>query len=76
MPVIVYSDLVDGKRATAKKFDGTTWQALGSIGFSADRADCISLAVNRSGTPYVVYCDYGNGFKATVMKFTAATGCL
>ncbi len=29
----------------------------------------MAIALAANGTPYVVYEDYGNNFKATVMKF-------
>ena len=51
--------------------NGTTgWELVGSAGFSADYAPYISLALDASGTPYVAYEDGGNGYHASVMKFT------
>ena len=46
----------------------SSWQSVGTAGFSAGLADFTSLAV-YNGTPYVAYVDGANGGKATVMKF-------
>ena len=51
------------------KFNGTTWENVGTPGFSAGGASSTSLAFNGS-TPYVAYTDVGNSSKATVMKFS------
>ena len=51
------------------KFNGSAWVQVGSVGFSAGQADHTSIAIDSSGTPYVVYKDYDNSFKASVMKF-------
>ncbi|MCU6711946.1 InlB B-repeat-containing protein [Paenibacillus sp. J5C_2022] len=44
-------------------------ETVGSAGFSADTAYETSIAVDGSGTPYVVYQDGGNSYKATVVKY-------
>jgi hypothetical protein len=54
------------------------WATVGTAGFSADRADSLTLAFAPDGAPYVAYCDVINNLKATVMaqvstKSTAAT---
>jgi len=45
------------------------WEAVGTAGFSADRAEYPRIALDSNDTPYVVYRDAGNSYKATVMKF-------
>src|ERR1035437_5849547 len=45
------------------------WKIVGNAGFSAGRADYTSLAFSPSGELYVAYTDWGNDFKATVMKY-------
>jgi hypothetical protein len=47
----------------------TTWQTVGSAGFSAGLATFTSLALDASGTPYVAYKDGTNSSKASVMKY-------
>ncbi len=45
------------------------WWNVGTAGFSTSRADYTSIAIDGNGTPYVAYKDYGNSYKATVMKY-------
>ena len=47
----------------------SSWQVVGSAGFSAGSAINLSLAIDPSGTPYVAYEDGANINKATVMKY-------
>ena len=71
-PYVVYSlsaPFSVGKVA-AMKYDGSSWVNVGSSsGFSAGIAYWPSIAIDRVGTPYVSYVDYGNSQKATVMKY-------
>ena len=46
-----------------------SWVTVGSAGFSDSAVANVSTAVDRSGTPYVVYSDSYYGWKTTVMKF-------
>jgi hypothetical protein len=55
------------------KYDGSSWVNVGSPGFSAGKADYISIAIDATGTPYVVYKDFGNSSKATVMKYDGSS---
>ena len=58
------------KKVAVMTFKGGTWSIVGSTGFSAGRADDVSLALNPiTGAPYVAYTDWGNSMKATVMAF-------
>jgi len=50
------------------EFDGTNWITVGVAGFSLDVAKFISFAINPSGQPCVAYQDFGNLYKATVMR--------
>ncbi len=59
--------------ANVMKFDGTDWVQVGSPNFSAGEAWTISIAIDNSGTPYVVYMDSVNGYKATVMKYNGTS---
>ena len=70
-PYVVYADY-DGFHfygATVMKFNGTSWTLLGTTGFSAGFTSYDNIAVDGSGTPYVIYQDAANGNYATVMKY-------
>lgn len=53
-PYIAYIDHSAGGKMTVKKFNGSTWEPVGSIGFS-DFASGASLAIAPDGTLYVSY---------------------
>jgi hypothetical protein len=50
-----------------------SWVNEGSAGFSAGQTDFTSIAIDGSGTPYVVYKDNANSQKATVMKYNGSS---
>ena len=60
-------------KATVMKYSGGSWSTVGSEGFSAGSASYTSLALNSSGTPYVVYEDGANSNKATVMTYNGTS---
>ena len=72
-PYVVYSDgggpINDNGPTTVMKYNGTSWVTVGSAGFSAGAAYYTSIAIDTSGTPYVVYEDSANGQKISVMKY-------
>jgi hypothetical protein len=69
-PYVAFQDWPGNSyKATVMKFDGVSWDYVGSAGFSAGKAEYTNLAFSPSGVPYVAYVDYGNSKKSTVMKF-------
>jgi len=76
-PYIVYSagsyPFTAYGRATVMKYNGSNWVTVGSAGFSDSTALYTNIAIDGSGTPYVVYEDVGNSNKATVMKYNGAS---
>ncbi|WP_205880136.1 hypothetical protein, partial [Lampropedia aestuarii] len=73
VPYVAYRDGAKGNKATVMRLagTGTTWEPVGSTGFSAGTASFTSLAFGPDGMPYVAYQDSHNGYKATVMRPTA-----
>ena len=55
------------------KYNGTSWVAIGTAGFSAGEVAYVSLAFDSSDAPYVAYRDAGNSNKSTVMKFNGTS---
>ncbi|MDD3284866.1 MAG: GLUG motif-containing protein [Patescibacteria group bacterium] len=66
---LVFLFLIIGVKTS---FATADWINVGSAGFSAGRADYTSIAIDTTGTPYVVYMDFGNSNKATVMKYNGS----
>jgi len=72
VPYVVYEDAVKYK-ATVMKYTGTSWETVGSTGFSAGEANYTSIVVDKNGTPYVAYKDLTNWSGATVMKYNGTS---
>lgn len=49
-----------GKKINVKKFNGTSWTAIGNANFSEGQVQHVSLAVTESGNPYVVASRWEN----------------
>lgn len=69
-PYVAYSDGSYFYWGTVKKFNGSSWETVGSQGFSNEQIYYTSLAFSSNNEPYVAYADAGNGYKLSVMKFT------
>ena len=50
------------------KFHSGSWLPVDKAGFSSGFAEYTSIAIDRNGTPFVVYQDGSTSSKATVMK--------
>jgi len=70
-PYVAYSLVPNGRKASVKKFDGTSWQLVGPEGFSAGEANYLSLCFDGA-TPYIIYRDKSISNKAIVQKFDGA----
>ncbi|WP_432671730.1 LamG-like jellyroll fold domain-containing protein [Flavobacterium sp. SM2513] len=51
------------------KFNGTEWVAVGNTNFAAGVINNYPTVLDASGTPFVVYQDSNNDYKATVKRF-------
>jgi hypothetical protein len=75
-PIMAYRDGSKGGKASAMKWDGTTWKNLGAPGFTpsmvgrgTDNNYNLALSVDSKDSPYVAFIDFKNKEKASVMKF-------
>ncbi len=66
---MLYRDEDNSYKPTVMKFDGINWTVVGTPGFSAGVVMYTSIAIDGAGVPYVVYQDYANDKKATVMRY-------
>ncbi|MCB0793090.1 MAG: T9SS type A sorting domain-containing protein, partial [Flavobacteriales bacterium] len=68
-PVVVYADMSQGGKASVKRWNGTSWDLVGTSGFSDGAIDHPDIAVDASGVIYVAYSDQSHGFAITVQRF-------
>jgi hypothetical protein len=67
---VAYKDDGEGGKACVKEYT-SGWNYVGTPGFSADYAACITLVFDPvSHDPIIGYQDGGNGDKASVMRFS------
>ena len=68
IPHIAYQDVAQAGKATVKKYNGTDWTSVGTIGFSAGQAEFMSIKT-KNNVPFVAYKDLASSGKASVQKF-------
>lgn len=61
----------DGK-VTVKRYNGTSWETLGSEGFSLYAVSSPKLAIASNGTVYVAYTETENIGKITVQRYNGS----
>jgi hypothetical protein len=66
---VACQDQVNGDKITVLKFDGASWNTVGSPNFSVGIAQFYSLTFGPTGTPYVAYNDNGVANKTVVKMF-------
>ncbi|WP_326981417.1 T9SS type A sorting domain-containing protein [Chryseobacterium sp. MYb264] len=71
--VAYVSNSSNGTKLNVKKFDGTSWVAVGNQYFSEGRVQHVAIAVTSSGEPYVVGSRFENDnyLKNSVFKLNA-----
>ena len=52
-----------------RRFDGANWVPVGSLGFSAQAAHYLAMAIDAQDVPYVVFRDPSQGLKLTLMRY-------
>jgi hypothetical protein len=71
VPYVAFDgDITGTKKANVMKLNTTTniWEVVGNPNFTAGWAFAPSIAFSPTGVPYIAYMDYGNTFKANVMR--------
>lgn len=68
-PYVTYMDMSASKKATVKKFDGTSWVTVGSAGFSPGVSMWNDIAISPSGQPVVTFRSDTVTAKAQAMVF-------
>ncbi|MBU1299984.1 MAG: VCBS repeat-containing protein, partial [Bacteroidetes bacterium] len=71
-PYVTYQDNATSpvNKATAMKYEESSWAPLGDAGFSAGQADYTSIAIAPNGIPVVCYSDGNQSSKMTAMKYS------
>ena len=70
IPFVAYSYFNGGEGPiTVMKLDGGVWSVIGTKNFSMGNVSSPKIALDPYGTPYVIYEDFANLQKATVMKY-------
>jgi uncharacterized protein YjdB len=74
IPYLAYRDDANDSKVTVKKFDGATWETVGSSGFSATWVGQTTIAFDGN-TPYVLFqtSTEGGGYLANVMKYDGSS---
>ena len=71
IPYVVTSVMDHHYMLTVIKFNGTSWVNVGNPSFSKTGVTAInpSIVLDSNNVPYVVYSNFGNNFRATVMRY-------
>ncbi|RYD57340.1 MAG: T9SS type A sorting domain-containing protein [Sphingobacteriales bacterium] len=67
---VAYRDSTGG--TNVKKFNGTGWTPIG-WSFTGNNSYDIQLALDKAGTPYIVYVNGNNLHRASVVKYNGST---
>jgi hypothetical protein len=71
-PYMAYRDKIRSYRCSVMKYNGSSWEFVGTPGFSTHGyggASNIDLKFNSEGTSYVSFLDQPSSWRATVAKF-------
>ena len=76
-PCVAYMDgsTAPAYKATVRRFNGSSWPALGGTGVSSDIATGTSIAASSDGSIYLTYADYSSSLngKATSMTYSGGS---
>jgi hypothetical protein len=68
-PYVAYQLFDGGLKAAVRRYDGTNWVPVGTIGFSPAGSHYMALGIDKKDVPYVVFRDEANGFRMSVMRY-------
>ncbi len=71
-PYVVFRDEANSNKATVMKFNGSSWETVGSAGFSSDQVEHTTVAIDGNDTVYVAYdgwSTYSYTYQSTVMRY-------
>lgn len=71
--VVVYNDNNNNGKVSVKQKIGSSWQSLGTDGFSVGTAAYCKIAVNSNNEIYVAYSDAGVSNKLVVKKYNGSS---
>ncbi len=71
--VLVYNDNGNNGKISVKQKIGSSWQILGTQGFSVGAASHCNIAVNSNNEIYVAYSDAGVSNKIVVKKYNGSS---
>lgn len=68
-PYLIFRDLNDDSKPSVMKYNGSTWEYVGSPSFTASSVSNTCLAMDSQGTLYAGFREAGLADKCSVMKF-------
>ena len=77
LPIVFFDDYGHSVHASVMKYNGSTWNYVGSPGFSpgpmlpyvTGSYYNSNICIDRNGTPYVIFADSVYGYRISVMKY-------
>jgi hypothetical protein len=72
-PYVAYRDANNLYKLTVMRFNGTSWEVVGTPGFSDGQSYYMSLTLDSGDIPYVAYTDAANSWRLTVQKFNGSS---
>lgn len=68
-PFVAYANASKDHKITVEKFNDSSWQVVGEEGFSKGRVNGLSLVLDSSRNPIVVYKDFDCSYKAVAKRY-------